>query len=256
MEKLIPVESFSQISFDCGNYDFLENPKNNTFFVISSLLHVMDNELPIGSVPSTIISISEDSDCPICYRDSSHIVLTANPHSWSQLAYQLAHEMCHRVIPNEVTQNLRWLEESICELSSYYFLPRLSKFWCSLRISLLNAKTNEPYYPEFEKYVENDRKKAEAFDLSSLACDTPSNELKLLINDCELRAKNAYISTCLLPIFNKHPCTWHAIPLLGALGSKLSLRDSLEEWIELSPKECRIGLQKIAHIFGAEVPLS
>lgn len=253
MGKLIQSQFFPQISLDCGNYDFLENPSNITLFVISSLLHVMDNKLPIKSVPQTTIAFSEKSDHPICYRDAGLIILTANPNAWDQLSYQLAHEMCHRIIPNEVVQNLRWLEESICELSSYYFLPQLSKHWRRKKYNLVYKKTNKPYYSAFEKYVENDKQKVVPLELSSFASDSPSDESQLLVANCEIREKNAYIATSLLPIFNMHPNTWRSVPLLASLKSNASLESSLEEWIALSPEESRIGLQKIAQIFGAKI---
>lgn len=254
MGELIPINIFPQISVDSGNYAFLENPQNNTHFVISSLLHVMSSKLPIESVPATQISFSEDRENPICDRMSGLIILTSDPSTWNQLAYQLSHEMCHRVIPNEVVKNLRWLEESICELSSYFFLPALTKYLRGNKRILKMAKSNRPYYPEFKKYVSSDRKKAEHMDLSSFASETPSGELQLLINNCELREKNAYIATSLLPVFNKYPRTWHAVPFLCDLSPDLSLEASLIEWIELSPEECHIGLRKIATIFGIELP--
>lgn len=254
MGKLISLKTFPQISIDCGDYCFLESPQNNTFFVISSLFHVMSGKLPIENVPETIIAFSEERECPICYRESGLIILTSNPNSWCQLTYQLAHEMCHRVIPNDVTKNLRWLEESICELSSYYFLPQLSKHWRRKKFNLVNAKTKKPYYPEFEKYVKNDWQKAVELNLSSFSTYPPSDELQTLINNCELRGRNAYIAKSLLPIFNSHPNTWHSIPLLGVLSPDFPLEASLTEWIDLSPEECHTGLQKIVEIFGTKSP--
>lgn len=256
MGKLISVESFPQISVDCGDYDFLENPQNNTHFVISSLLHVMNNKLPIKGVPPTQIVFSENIEKPNCDRNSGFIFLAVNPNTWNQLAYQLAHEMCHRVIPNEVTKNLRWLEESICELSSYYFLPQLSKYWRRKNVNLVYSKTNKPYYPAFEEYVKNDRQKATAVDLPSFSSTPIPNELQSLIDDCEIREKNAYIANSLLPIFDRRSNTWRAIPFLSNLKSNESLETSLREWITLAPTEARAGLQRIALLFGVQVLLS
>lgn len=253
MGELISLELFPRISIDCGESDFLKDPKNNTSFVISSLLHVMSTKLPIESVPPTIIAFSENRKNPICYRDSGLIILSANPSKWNQLAYQLAHEMCHRIITNDVVQNLRWLEESICELSSYYFLPQLSKYWRRKGIMWKNPTTNKPYYLEFEKYIKEDRKKAIAIDLSSFSVTPISDELQSLIDDCEIREKNAYIARSLFPIFDRYPNTWHAIPLLGDLKSNSSLEASLREWINLAPTEAHVGLQRIAYLFGVQV---
>ena len=253
MGLLIPLKSFSQISLDCGDYDFLENPGNDTLFVISSLLHVMNNHLPIESLPSTKIIFLENIERPICQRNAELIILNANPNTWNQLAYQLAHEMCHRTIPCDVIKNLRWLEESICELSSYYFLPRLTKYWRRKKVPLVFKKTQKPYYPAFESYVKYDKKKAEPFDLSSLASDTLSEKLQQLINDCEIREMNAHIANEFLPVFKAHPDTWHAVPYLCQIKSDLTLKESLTEWLALSPEESRTGLRKIAQIFGAEI---
>lgn len=252
MCRLVSVKSFSQILVDCGTYDFLEDPSNGSSFVLSSLLYIMNLKLPIKNVPATTILFSEKMKSPICLRESGLIILNANPSNWSQVAYQLAHEMCHRTIPSEVSQNLRWLEESICELSSYYFLPRLSKYWRRQKVNFVLEKSGLPYYPAFEKYVKNDIEKAIAIDLSSFSAVPPSNELHSLIKDCEIREKNAYIAKILLPIFDKHPDTWHAIPLLGILSPNIPLKASLTEWIELSPVECHVGLKKIAEIFGVK----
>lgn len=251
MGKLISLEYFPQISLDCGEDQYLKQTPNNTLYVISSLLHVMSSKLPIKDLPATTIAFSENRNTPICFRNCGLIILSAHPNRWDQFSYQLAHEICHRVIPSDVVKNLRWLEESICELSSYYFLPLLTKNWRRKRIPLVYAKTNKPYYPAFEKYVKNERKKAVPFDLSSFLSQTPSDELQMLINDCEIREKNAYIAVSLLPIFKQYPNTWYSIPLLGNLTASAPLRYSLEEWIKLSPEESRVGLQQIARLFGA-----
>ena len=49
--------------------------------------------------------------------------------SWSQIAYQFSHEFCHLLIGNPVPQKMRWFEESICELSSLFFMEQLAIVW-------------------------------------------------------------------------------------------------------------------------------
>lgn len=118
-----------------------------------------------------------------------------------------------------------------------------------VRLSLLR-----PYYPFFTSYVEDDQKKAIIFDLDSFCSSAhASPDLLKLIMDCEIRDMNAHIANELLPIFKSYPKTWHAIPLMASLRSDVSLEAFLEEWIALSPEESRIGLQKIAQIFGAKI---
>lgn len=94
----------------------------------------------------------------------------------------------------------------------------------------------------------------EPFDLSLLISDPNASELNSLMNNYDLRKKNAYIAVKLLPIFKKYPKTWRAIPFLSKIPSGLSFSDSLVKWIELSPIEAHTGLQKMAELFGASMP--
>lgn len=66
---------------------------------------------------------------PQCVREAHAIFLNCEIFSWSQAAFQFAHELCHYCIPDDVPGNLRWLEESICQTASVFFLRRLTQFW-------------------------------------------------------------------------------------------------------------------------------
>lgn len=256
MGKTIPLKLFPQFSLDCGNNITLEQNPDTTIFVLDSLLHVMNMYLPIHNAPHAIITFLEAYPNPTCLRNPKLIILTTNPFSWNQLAYQLAHEMCHYIIPNDVSHNLKWFEESICELSSYYFLPQLSEYWKRMQIPLLRGDTNSLYYPEFQKYVEYEQLRETFIDISTFVQHENHPELLSLIKNCEQRDKNTYIANRLLPVFIEFPCTWHAVPLLYQISPNQSLRDSLSQWIALSPMDAHIGLQKLAQVFGAEVPLN
>lgn len=254
MGYLLSLKIFPQISVDCGSTEISKLKGQPFLFVIDSLLHVMNISLPVESAPNVIIAFDESRERPTCLRQSRLIILTT-PHSqWNRLAYQLSHEMCHMLIANDVPENLRWLEESICELSSYYFLSKLSKYWRRKKCNFVSAATKKPYYTEFETYVKNDSRKATPFDLSVFTSDDQSSDLSELIKNCELRNRNAHVANCMLPIFNKHPDTWHAVPYLCYIPPNLSLQDSLKEWIALSPLESRTGLEKISNLFGLSVP--
>lgn len=158
------------------------------------------------------------------------------------------------MISGEVVSELCWLEESICELSSYFFLPKITKYWLRLGRSNNIETTKQNYAPYFESYVIADQEKVEPFDLSLLISDPNASELNSLMNNYDLRKKNAYIAVKLLPIFKKYPKTWRAIPFLSKIPSGLSFSDSLVKWIELSPIEAHTGLQKMAELFGASMP--
>lgn len=255
MGKLIPLKLFPQFSLDYEPKAVSELVLNNAIFVLDSVLHVMNISLPIQSLPPTIISLSTSHTCPTCFNNTNFIVLTTDIEYWAQIAYQFAHEMCHRVILNDVSQNLRWLEESICEMSSYYFLPKISKYWKRIAINKMTSD-QKLYYPNFTSYVETDCQKAKAFDISRL-CQTPQNELlKQLIENPYMRAENAHIANSMLPIFKEYPSTWHAIPYLAMLSSNQTFPDALKEWIKLAPPESRTGLQELAQLCGLSIPLS
>lgn len=253
MQSLCTLKDFPQISLDCAASNLSPGQAANPLLVLHSVAHVFNISLSLSDIRPVTIILDLFKPNPICYRSLQKIYLTSPPTRWSQMAYQFAHELCHYVIPSDVPSNLCWLEESICELSSYYFLPKISKYWKRLGINLTTTDS-EPYYPFFTSYVEDDQKKAVSFNLTTFcSSDHASPDLLKLIKDCEIRDMNAHIANELLPIFRSHPKTWHAIPFMASLRADVSLEASLEEWIALSPEESRIGLQKIAQIFGAKI---
>lgn len=255
MQSLCTLKDFPQISLDCTASNLSPEQAANPLLVLHSVAHVFNISLSLSDLRPVTIILDLSMPNPICYRSLQKIYLTSSSIRWSQMAYQFAHELCHYVIPSDVTSHLCWLEESICELSSYYFLPKISKYWKRLGISLTTTD-GEPYYPFFTSYVEDDQKKAVRFDLASFCSSAHvSPDLSKLMKNCEIRYMNAYIANELLPIFRSYPKTWHAIPLMASLRSDVSLEASLEEWIALSPEESRIGLRKIAQIFGAKISL-
>lgn len=253
MNTLKKLEHFSNISFDYIRSGLQYFEAENPLFVLDSVAYVFNISIPLNSIAPVTVIFDTSREHPTCYRVTHEIYLKVRPQSWSQIAYQFAHELCHYVIPNDVTTTLAWLEESICELSSYYFLPKISKYWKRLGVQLLTDK-NELYYPCFTTYVEDDCKKAIEFDLSKFS-DNTSPDLLELSNNCTLRKKNAHIANNLLPIFKKNPKTWHAIPFLCLIRPNQDISSSLKEWIVLSPPESRNGLVEVARVFGVSESL-
>lgn len=254
-KPIVALNLFPQFSVNWGeNYDSGTNLCRSVF-VLDSLLHVMNFHLPIKDLASTTVLFDLQRGNPNCLKESRIIFLSCSPSHWTQTTYQLAHEMCHLVISAEVIPELQWLEESICELSSLYFLPKISKLWKDLDVRL-PASNNTLYSSLFEKYALDSRSDITPFNLSLLATNPVESELSSLIADCYQRSKNRYVSLQLLPIFEHFPKTWHAIPYLSKVPDQLSFPDSLAKWIELSPTESRIGLQEMAAVFGASIPLA
>lgn len=189
--------------------------------------------------------VAHSIDHPVTYRLHDVILLSAHDRYWSNYAYQFAHELCHFQIPSNVPRQLRWFEESLCELASYYFLPRISALW----------KTDPPYpnwitYAEaFTTYVQNDMKKTEPFNLNLFENRSVSEHL--IRNEYD-RSKNAYVALKLLPIFDSSPDLWSTIHLLSSIPEGLSIADSLHYWYELTPANHKNSIQKILHVFSME----
>lgn len=248
------LKFFPQFSVSFGSQHNPREDTSSTIFVMDSLLYVMDLYLPVKAQDPALIAFDSQRNGPTSYSNIRIIALKVRSLGWSQIAYQLAHEMCHFLIPGTVVPELRWLEESICELSSFFFLPELSKFWKRLDISLTTSD-GALYAPQFEEYALESHADATVLDLTLFSTTSTESELPSLVSDCYQRSKNRYISLRLLPIFERFPKTWHAIPYLSKVPAQLSFPDSLAKWIELSPMESRNGLQELALVFGVTVPL-
>lgn len=238
---------FPNLFVECDECNIMSPDFDNTFFVLETLFSVMNPFLPIVSIPNTMISISQSYETPICIREQHTIQLNCSYRSWCQLTYQLAHELCHMCIPDDVTNNLRWFEESICELSSYYFLPLLTDYWKRHKINLISSDS-KPYATFFSSYVVDDMRKASSFNLTG--------NLQKLYNNCYDRHSNAYVAIQLLPIFQSYPNTWKSVPFLHELDSSQNFSDSLKQWLEIAPTESHSGLLQICQLFAPKVPFA
>ncbi|MBE6025114.1 MAG: hypothetical protein E7231_18390 [Cellulosilyticum sp.] len=73
---------------------------------------------------------------------------------WCQVAYQLSHEICHYAVyalSKNGTESTPWIEETICEAFSLYFLDYLQKNWSK---TLLFVK-NKYYATSVFNYLKN-----------------------------------------------------------------------------------------------------
>ena len=182
-------------------------------------------------------------DHPVTYSNHNVILLSVEETYWNQYAYQFAHEYCHFQIGGNVPQQLRWFEESLCELASYFFLPRIGDLW----------KTNPPYlewkdYAEkFQKYSLHDQQKATPFDLDFL--DNSSAWAHLIQNEYD-RPKNAYVAIKLMPVFEANPCLWSVVHHIKSVPKNLTFSESLRCWRDFSPEKFRKDIGMIAQIFS------
>lgn len=96
-----------------------------------------------SSMNTNDLLVIHSNDYPVTYSNYNVILLSAENKFWCKYAYQFAHEYCHFQIGGNVPPQLRWFEESLCELASYFFLPRIGDLW----------KINPPY-PNWKDYAE------------------------------------------------------------------------------------------------------
>lgn len=237
---LIPITHNETILFNTT-----ENPSeiDGFIFTLRCIVQLFDEYFSKNDSHSLIISLDHSDNSPICYRQYKIILLDTDTSLWSQAAYQFSHELCHYMIPHDVCEKLRWFEESICEVSSYFFLPILSEQWKKQNVPYMTA-SGIPYADSFSSYVEENMTHDIIFDIHS------QTELLSLENDCYQREKNRYTSKLLLPIFKKNPLIWHAVPYLCKISGNQSFLNSLTEWISISPAESQIGLQEILQLFS------
>lgn len=159
---------------------------------------------------------------------------------YNKYVYQYAHELCHHIIKDDVPQNLRWFEESLCEMSSYFFLYKLTEAW-EQNPPHENWRDYARYFGEF------------AFNLSSMACKFDIHEIKAIYNPLSTneyqRDINKVIANALLPIFQNNPSLWNSIIFLSKIPNNLPLYDSLCFWKKIVPEEYAQDIQKIIDTF-------
>lgn len=213
----------------------------NIFKVIGSVDQVFRPCFGSSMNANNLLVVHSDNH-PVTYSDHNVILLSAKERRWCQYAYQFAHEYCHFQIGGNVPQQLRWFEESLCELASYFFLPLISDLW----------KTNPPYpnwrdyAEEFRKYVMLDQQKATPFDLDF--SDNPDTLVHLIQNEYD-RPKNAYVALKLMPVFESTPDLWSVINNIKNVPKNLTFTESMRCWRDLSPGQFKEDIETIAQVF-------
>lgn len=220
----------------------------NLIYTLDSVTYLFTRYFPEALNRPLTVSIINDDAFPVCYREPKTIILNTFPEYWCQAAYQFAHEFCHYMIPYDVCTNMRWFEESLCETASCYFLLKLTKYWKRIGCTLCNT-SGEPFADSFTSYVINEMNNYTTFNMLSPV------EIANLEQDCYQRAKNRYVASHLLPVFQKYPNTWMAIPFLCQVKENQDFSNSLKEWTEMSLPESHCGVLEICHLFGVSESL-
>lgn len=212
---------------------------DNFLVVLDEIISLFDMYMPAREQLPLRVSLVRSEESPCCFRGSHEIYLNTEIQYVSQAAYQFSHEMCHYRIPYLVAENLKWLEESVCESASHFFMRRLAH--------VLSTKSNytvlKEYAPRFIAYSENVLKDCRKVDLHS-----PLQIRRMELN-WYLREENRCVAGQLLPLFEKRPVLWQAVPFLGDIPPEFSLPDSFTIWKKISPAVCRQAIEEMQNIF-------
>jgi len=99
---------------------------------------------------------------------------------WGQLIYQLSHELTHLYIysHNEKPHLIKWIEESICEAMSLFFINYFAENWLSLNI--YPSKNNPKYVLSLYSYLIETMSKRGTDDLSRCSSYEELKEIEKL----------------------------------------------------------------------------
>lgn len=152
---------------------------------------------------------------------------------WSQFIYQFSHEFCHYMVGRHVAKSIRWMEESICEMASHFFLIKSSEIW----------KTNPPY-PNFRYYHDRLIQYQQNMSLDTVPVpisefsNSECSDLQSLEAYEYQRKQNRYIALKMLPLFLDTPDLWIIVPWLSYLKNENSFSQNVLLLENLSGQDC------------------
>lgn len=151
----------------------------------------------------------------------------------SQIIYQLAHELCHYFMKKGIKNDeLKYFEESLCELSSHFFLRNKTTYYLNSRFRNLVE-----YAPVLSDYSSDALASATEFELSfSTSYDRYD------------RNNNKHIVKLILPIFEKTPSLWSEVPKLADIEAS-TIGKLLDLWKNKATAEHKKAIQEIQNIF-------
>lgn len=201
----------------------------------------------INTNRASVLHLSDPVLNPRCVRQSKTIWLHACNTDWEYYIFEFAHEFCHYQIRNDVVQNLRWFEESLCQLASVFVMRRIG-------FRYTKHPNSDAQYKLGTRILK--RAALEWKDIKQINLDFSdwsSVELQMLVEDEYERGKNTYIALRLLPIFEKDPYLWSTILCLGDMPEWISFNEFIQRWHQLSGPEFSESIVNISRIFNIEI---
>lgn len=246
MILVLPFNASPRYSYQEEIYLPTPDDCKNTVVVANAIVELFERHFQ-RPMPQFILKNSLTFEYPQTLRDIGEIQLCCENSLYNQFVYQLSHELCHWMIPSDVTVGFRWFEESICETASLFFLDALSRCWPSF------------IFADYETFLISYRtaqmEKATPINIAALF-DGESVISKHLKKVCYDRPVNTFIATQMLPAFQAHPAAWQTVPFLCTLKEEMSFDDALSVLVEWSPEEAKPGWALIQKTFCRPDPYS
>lgn len=203
------------------NYTFstlLHAPVNLGHFsvVISELIDLHTHYYGIHPNRFKLINDYSNSNYPMTCRDRKTIYVNCRYFYVPQFIYQFTHELCHWMIPENVTTNLRWFEETLAVASSWFF---------PVKMTCVDMSTLQPY-------IEDTKTSGTSLDISELfkVDSTTIVDLENNPNNFTDYEKYKYIALKLLPKIEENPAFWRAVPKICDIPCGLPFEESLNHW--------------------------
>lgn len=160
--------------------------------------------------PVYTVYFKTDFPNPQCYRITTPqiIILATSPLEYREIPYQFFHELCHLMIGEGTPKKFKWFEESLCALSTIYFMLRYE----------IESNLN------LSEYLAINCQNFELFETSELL--DPHTEITYQLENNEYdREKNKWIALNLLPIAQKYgPNFWRFFSSLHVASSDLTFQ--------------------------------
>lgn len=184
---------------------------------------------------------------PLCQWIGSDIgiFLVAPDSNWNAWVYEFAHEYCHSLIGGKLDgdfSNLKWFEETVCEVASIFALTRLPT------LPIWNKILTPAYLDTYRMYMNNLQRLH-----SSLKAHIEENRgIRVLIEhvvgnhpgSCADNQRGAYnaIAYRMLPFFLRNEKLWRIISAIGDSTRPISLEELFAHLEKESTAEYRQSL--------------
>lgn len=228
----------------------LENSRNIVQMVSNTFESLVGQEL---GTEVHVVNI-RDSAYPMAHYEklgSSFLVTLScsNDDSWCQIAYQLAHELCHLYSNHSQSygHKHKWLEESICEAASIATLNKLGAHWQQSPLANVNAH----YGNDMLAYIKAVHAPTRTIKFKDEFKRWLAANLQQLESNPTQRPLNNVVAKYLYNrLFSLNPDTWRAIRHLNHWDchENATIREFGESWLVATPDQDKPATRRILEL--------